>query len=244
MSEHGVPESRLIVIKQEEDYVSPQGQHYAQYICECLCKNHTSFVAMASKIKSGDVLSCGCLQKERTSNANKKYNKRDLSGDYGIIWSNNTNEEIYFDLDDAENILKYCWYVNKKGYAVTSITTSTGKQKTITMHKMLGYKHPDHHNRNKLDNRKDNLYICTQQENCRNKSLHKNNTSGVTGVNWNSSTNNWVARINDDNKRRIYLGCYNDKEDAIRVRLQAELEYYGDFAPQRHLFKQYNINPS
>ena len=30
--------------------------------------------------------------------------------------------------------------------------------------------------------------------------------------------------------------------EAIKARLNAELKYYGEFAPQRHLFQEYEIN--
>lgn len=44
------------------------------------------------------------------------------------------------------------------------------------------------------------------------------------------------------NYKRIFLGYYDDIEDAIRARLKAELKYFGkEFAPQRHLFKEYGI---
>lgn len=32
------------------------------------------------------------------------------------------------------------------------------------------------------------------------------------------------------------------KEDAIKIRLKVEAKYFGDFAPQKHLFEQYKIN--
>ena len=44
------------------------------------------------------------------------------------------------------------------------------------------------------------------------------------------------------NKKDIYLGRYSNKEDAIKARLEAEIKYFGEFAPQRHLFEQYGIN--
>ena len=43
------------------------------------------------------------------------------------------------------------------------------------------------------------------------------------------------------NKRNINLGSYQNKKDAIRARLVAEKQYFGEFAPQRHLFKEYGI---
>ena len=44
------------------------------------------------------------------------------------------------------------------------------------------------------------------------------------------------------NGKRTYLRRYNNFEEAVIVRLKAELQYWGeDFAPQRHLFEQYKI---
>ena len=40
----------------------------------------------------------------------------------------------------------------------------------------------DHINHNNSDNRIENLRLVTKQENLKNKSKHKNNTSGITGV--------------------------------------------------------------
>ena len=37
------------------------------------------------------------------------------------------------------------------------------------------------------------------------------------------------------------LGNYVDKTDAVIARLKAEKEYFGEYAPQRHLFKEYHI---
>lgn len=40
MKEHGVPNSRIKVIERAEDYVTPSGAHYAQWLCECMCEDH------------------------------------------------------------------------------------------------------------------------------------------------------------------------------------------------------------
>lgn len=37
------------------------------------------------------------------------------------------------------------------------------------------------------------------------------------------------------------LGRFNNLSDAIKTRLKAEKEYYGEFAPQRNLFEQYGV---
>lgn len=236
MSEHGVPDSRLIVIKQVDDYVKPNGKREAQWLCECNCEERNTIVSVGGSIRNGHTKSCGCLNADVNKANFKKYNVYDLSGEYGIIWSSNTNEEIYFDLEDAEKILKYCWSVDSTGYPSAGIGG-----KMVRLHVLLGFKWHDHHNRNKLDNRKENLVKCTRQDNARNTSLQSNNTSGISGVYKSKKDNRWVAQITLEHKTK-HVGMFKDKEDAIRARLQAEAKYYGDFAPQRHLFEQYEIN--
>ena len=240
MSEHGVPDSRLTVIKQVDDYVRPSGGHIAQWLCECSCEKHKQLNVRADALKSGKIKSCGCLhiEKAREQGRNsKKENKYELSKEYGILWTTNTNEKVYYDLNDAEKILPYSWYKDSEGYASTHINNDK-----VRMHTFLGYFYPDHHDKNKLNNRRDNLFTCTPQENSRNKQIRTDNTSGVTGVYFNSRNAKWVAQINVEKNKTKNLGCFINKEDAVKARLEAESKYYGEFAPQKHLFEQYGIN--
>ncbi len=87
----------------------------------------------------------------------------------------------------------------------------------------------DHINGDGLDNRKENLRICDTSKNVINRSIGKINTSGYKGVNWRKKSKKWVARIGFNNKR-IYLGDFNNKEDAARAYDTAALKYYGEFA--------------
>jgi hypothetical protein len=205
----------------------------------CGCEEHNMLIVNQGHLRSGHTKSCGCLHRESIIKTNKnrhKENRYDLSGEYGIIWSHNTNEEIYFDLDVANQVLQHGWSIGSKGYPVANIDG-----KVILMHIFLGYKNYDHHNRNKLDNRRKNFVICTQQENSWNRSIPSNNTSGVIGVGWHKSVCRWIARISYNNTN-INIGSFINKQDAIKARLKAEVKYYGEFAPQRHLFEQYGIN--
>ena len=236
MLEHGVPNSRLTVIKRVDDYISPNGQHKPQWLCECSCIEHKQIVVRQNDLRNGHTKSCGCWKSEVCSDVNKKINKYDISKNYGVLWSTNTNEEIYFDLEDADKILQYCWNVSPQGYAVTNIDKTR-----VTMHKFLGYKNHDHKNRNKLDNRKQNLRCCTEQENNMNKSKPSNNTTGIIGVTYRKDMDKFQVQLGLNNKC-IYLGIYSDIVDAIEARLKAESKYFGEFAPQRHLFEQYKIN--
>ena len=228
---------RFIVLCQDEDHVcSTNGRRSARWLCQCTCDDKTIKSVLGSELKNGGTKSCGCLAVESLAQRNQKENKKDLSGDYGIIWSTNTNEEIYFDLEDSDKILQHTWFVGGTGYATTRIDN-----KSVKMHIYLGYKKYDHHNRNKLDNRKENLWRCTSEENNRNVSIGKNNTSGFIGVHYDNSRGKYVASICVSGKR-MHIGYFENKNDAVIARLQAEAKYFGEFAPQRNLFEQYNID--
>lgn len=97
----------------------------------------------------------------------------------------------------------------------------------------------DHINKNKADNRKQNLRICERSENDRNRSLYVTNTSGVAGVYFDKKRKKWVASITY-NRKKVYIGRFAEKEEAILARLQKEIELYKEFSPQRELWQSLN----
>lgn len=131
-----------------------------------------------------------------------------------------SNGDIFlFSNEDYEWISKTHW----------SKTTRTGylqNNKKEKMHKlvlinMLGYDYTkenlvcDHINRNRLDNRRENLRAATNSENGKNKKEYDNG-----GVVFNKNANKWMAYVNE-NKIHYHLGYFEDKEDALRVRKEA-----------------------
>lgn len=172
-----------------------------------------------------------------------KTNEIILYRDYAelIIYSKNKEQRFIslIDLEDVEYVEKYSWCIRSRGYVGRA-----PKGKIIHLHKVL-IECPDnmvvdHINRNKLDNRKSNLRVCTQQENLFNSLKKSNNVSGYVGVGFDKKSNKWRARITKDGKN-ICLGFYNIKEEALIARLKGEKEHFKEFAPQRHLFLKYNI---
>ena len=85
----------------------------------------------------------------------------------------------------------------------------------------------DHINRNTLDNRRCNLRLCSNGANIRNGKVRTNNTSGVTGVSLYKccKTPKWEAYIKV-NYRKIHLGIFDSKEEAIKARKEAEIRYF------------------
>ena len=236
---------RLTVVEQAEDYIAPSDKkHYAQWLCLCECGNLT--VIRATDLTQNVTRSCGCLSSETTAQRNtdtcKEYNNYDISTKrYGVGLTHNTNQEFYFDLEDYDKIKDICWieFVNKDGYhSLTGWDPNT--KRMIKMHWIIFGGECDHADRNPLNNQKNNLRDATNSQQCMNRNKQKNNTSGFIGVGWNKTVNKWVAYVNSNGKR-IHLGSFDNKNEAITVRLQAEAKYYGEFAPQRHLFEQYGI---
>ncbi len=176
---------------------------------------------------------------------NKKFNTYDLSGDFGVGYTLK-GEEFWFDLEDYDKIKYACWFVETKGRLVSRNYETSGTTTPIKFHRLvMGFPDPkefdiDHIFGNQLDNRKESLQLCKHFQNISKKKKQLNNTSGVTGVCFRNDTNKWVPKI-EVNKTVYILGNFINFEDAVIARLEAELKYFGNFAPQRHLFNQYNI---
>lgn len=59
-------------------------------------------------------------------------------------------------------------------------------------------------------------------------SIRPDNRSGVTGVSWDRERNKWISVI-AFKKKHYHLGRYDNKEDAIKIRKQAEEKLFGEF---------------
>ena len=90
----------------------------------------------------------------------------------------------------------------------------------------------DHINGKTTDNRKANLRNCTKADNNKNLKLGYRNTSGHKGVYYNKKVKKWLAAIGVDGKL-INLGFFTEKEDAIKVREESEIKYFGRFNANR-----------
>jgi len=136
------------------------------------------------------------------------------------------------DEDDFEWLNQWKWFCNM-GYARRKAKTVNGGRQTIHMHREILRSPPkssgDHINGNTLDNRKINLRESSVIENCRNRRLNKNNSSGFKGVYFDYESGKWKAQIGVFPKR-INLGRYLSATDAAEVYDIAAFHLYGDFA--------------
>lgn len=81
----------------------------------------------------------------------------------------------------------------------------------------------DHINRIKSDNSFLNLRKATRSENSLNVGKKRRNTSGLTGVSWDSNRRKWLAQIRISG-RKTNLGRFDTKEAAHAAWLKAAAE--------------------
>lgn len=234
---------RLIVVNRGNNQYTSGGNAVVTWNCICDCGNEKN--VRTGDLKSGKTSSCGCLFLETLSNiSHKKNNQYDLSGKFGIGYTAK-GEEFYFDLEDYEKINKYCWHIKSDGYITTLIYFNKDYKKQIFLHRLIMNCNDDflidHMNHNKNDNRKNNLRMVTVQQNNMNNSLRKDNISNATGVFWNKKNNIWQAQIRV-NSKAIHLGCFINKQDAIKSRKQAEEKYFGEYSYDNSIAKVGVIN--
>ena len=175
----------------------------------------------------------------KSTNTHKRnVNNHTVNGDTAIIYFDNGGEVIV-DSEDLIFLLQYKWHSNSWGYACARINNI----ETTMQHLLIDNPNHmiiDHINRNRLDNRKENLRLVNKTQNAINTKIPNNNTSGIIGVSLDKKTNKWRSYISINGKRKE-LGKYKDFDQAVKIRLINEKKYFGEFAPQQHLYDQYGI---
>lgn len=159
-----------------------------------------------------------------------------------ILLYNRSGEEIAktkVDLEDVDELKKYkIGFDWSGGYAITKVDS-----KPIFIHRIImntpNGSFTDHINGDRLDNRKQNLRLCTYQNYNRNRRVADVNKSGVTGVYYSKTNNKWVAQIKNNGKI-INLGFFENIEDAGLIRLKAEQILFKEFSPNKDEFYKLN----
>ena len=163
--------------------------------------------------------------------------------------------DVWFNDEDYDLVSQHRWHLfmghNGRLYARTNIDHPDGgtiiriingkeyeckKPTSICMHQLINKTpkgmYTDHIvPENTLDNRRSNLRTCTNQQNCANRGINKNNTHGFKGVTYDGRRKNspWTARIGYKGKR-IYIGNYKTLEEAAMAVDKKAIELNGEFA--------------
>ena len=138
------------------------------------------------------------------------------------------------DDDDWFLVKDYKWYVMKNHdtfYAASHTRKPNGIWTTTYMHRLLmgnPNSQVDHRNGNGLYNRRSNLRLCTNQENSYNRHTVRG-SSIYKGVCWHKRDKKWESHISVNRKRK-FLGYFNNEVEAAKAYDTAATELYGEFA--------------
>lgn len=149
-------------------------------------------------------------------------NKYEIYDNLAIIVTTK-GERITVDRCDLDSLKNHSWYITTRGYAATTVG---GKR--IYLHRLLmnpDKYQVDHINRNKLDNRRYNLRLVTNQENHFNKTENRNNTSGKAGVYHHTQCDRWCVQITVNGKT-IHGGLFKEFSKAVEAREALERKYF------------------
>jgi len=120
--------------------------------------------------------------------------------------------------------------------------------KTWLLHRgifLLGHgylpKYIDHINRNKLDNRLENLRECSKTQNCVNSLVRSDNPYGLKGVTFHKSSGKYAAQ-SFYNGKRVHIGLFNTPEEAGIAYNNTARELFGEFAVLNEVQKELEDN--
>ena len=133
------------------------------------------------------------------------------------------------DDEDYEAVSKHKWNAVKFRNVFYAITSAEGKP--LLLHRLITQApkgaQVDHANGDGLDNRRENLRICTHADNMRNRRMQKNNKTGYRGVTVKGKKYRACLSLNN---KTIHIGVFADPKDAAKAYDEKAQELYGEFA--------------
>jgi len=204
------------------------------WLCECSCPEHNQVVVYGYNLKNGHTKSCGCLQKENMviiGSIKKPWKPIEIDDyTYGIPLTQ--GKIAFIDKEDYDKIKDCAWWADYDKVLGDSYAKGWINGKNIRMHRLIlnvpNEIPVDHIDHNTLNNRKTNLRVCTQSQNCMNKKLQSNNTTGYKGVYLNKKTKKYRASIRINRKLK-HLGYFNTAAEAYKAYKTVAKNLHGEF---------------
>lgn len=229
----GLKFGRLTVIN-KTNIKSIRASDNGAYLWKCQCDcGQICYYSRYSLISETGVRSCGCLYFDSRKTTWKKYCEYDLETyDFGVGYCNN-GTHFFFDKEDYDKIKNYSWWYDGKYVCAHSLVDDKYTTKIIRLHRVVMDIEDreeisiDHKNLVRYDCRKINLRKATASENAANKDYSYNSSTGIVGVT-KLNNNKWQASICSKGTS-MYLGKFDNIEDAAEARIEAEFKYFGEF---------------
>lgn len=187
---------------------------HPKFRCICDCGNEV--VVLGTNLRRNHSTSCGCMHKEKTSEAKTTHGMRHTptyktwcSMKERCLNSSSTTYEGYGSVG-----ISICqeWIDSFESFFKDMGERPEGT--TLDRIDVNGNYAPD------------NCRWADGSTQAYNKNIRNTNTSGKTGVSFSNNRGKWVASITI-NYDKIYLGSFSTLESAIIARKAAELKYYG-----------------
>ena len=186
------------------------------WACHCDCKNFRLFTT--NYLTKGLCVDCGCGALDRYSKANTKH---------GFAKRNGKLYTVYVSM------MSRCYCETSKSYELYGARGIRVCDRWNDISNFFTDMEDTYQVGLSLD--REDVNSDYSPENCSwknnswqnyNTRIKSNNSSGKTGVSFDTNSGKWAAYIQKDSKK-IHLGSYSSLEDAIKARESAEIEYFG-----------------
>ena len=194
--------------------------HNGRRRCGWTCSCGKTGDSSKGSILQGKSKSCGCLQREATSKANRKHG--DSASPTYILWRN-------MHLRCSGKI------ENSRKYVEDGIEVCSDWESYENFKRDMGER-PANMSLDRIDSRlgycKDNCRWVPRKVQRYNQNLQSRNTSGYMGIH--PHRGRWRVTISHEG-RTIVVGRFVKLEDAVEARKNAEIKYYGEYFSERYL---------
>jgi len=128
---------------------------------------------------------------------------------------------------------QYSWHLNGRpgNRYVSRCTKIGGKQKIHRLHnEILGVVGVDHNDCDPLNNLRGNLRPANASQQGQNTRKRKGCSSRFKGVSHHKQNGRWQAEIKPPGQKKIFLGYFDEEQDAARIYDEHAKRLFGEFA--------------